>query len=464
MTVERQSPPPRPILGEALRLGVPAVMGMLSHWVLSIADEYMVSRLAIGATPERGYRAIGNVHVASIYVLALVITFNALAVGTQAVAARRWGEGRRDAASGVLRTALVMVLALSALLTPLYIAFAGEMVRLFTGETPSIDRDIVTAYLEIRFWALPAMMAIYVLSGWFAGVGNTVIVMMTALLVNAVNILLNWVLIEGRWGFPRLEERGAALASTIGTHAGLAFMIAYALMSRRFRALNLLRRWRPEREVAGRILRLSAPSFLHYAAVHGGFMVFLAAIIPNTREGAVGVAASAIVWVSTALAFMIAFGFGNAAATLMGQSLGAGDPARARHSVWVCAWVSLAATLPVTLTCALAGPWITSLFTQDPEVIRVSRWLFLIIASFQLLDNFGIILAEAFKGAGLNFFVMVVEVPLNLVLFLSLSWWWGVGLNWGVAGAWGAMIPYVLIFDAVMITAFQRGVWRRGQA
>jgi Na+-driven multidrug efflux pump len=307
-------------------------------------------------------------------------------------------------------------------------------------------------------------MAIFVLNGWLAGIGNTRAIMVVALAMNLFNIAGNWALIEGHWGLPRLEERGAALSSTLGSLLGAALLLAHVARTRAVVGENPLRNWKVNWSMMGRIARLSGPSLIHSACTFTGFTVFLAVIVPRTREGAAGVAASGIVWTSTSLAFFLSFGLGIAAATLMGQSLGRGDVARARRGVWISAGVGLALVLPVMIACVFAGGAVASLFTPDPEVIRLARVLFLIVASFQLFDNFGIILTEAFKGAGMTLFVMLVEVPLNLGLFLGLSVWWGVGLGWGVVGAWAPMVVYVIIYDAVMVTAFHAGLWRRGRA
>jgi Na+-driven multidrug efflux pump len=109
------------------------------------------------------------------------------------------------------------------------------------------------------------------------------------------------------------------------------------------------------------------------------------------------------------------------------------------------------------------GRRIASLFNADPEVIRLTFWLFVIVASFQILDNFGIILSEAFKGAGMTLFVMLIEVPVNL-LFLIIAWFLGVHLDLGVIGAWMGMIVYAIIFALVMIVSFRRGLWQHARA
>jgi putative MATE family efflux protein len=461
---ETLDPAPRDsVLAETLRLGLPATLGMLSQWVVNLADIHMVGRLAHGATADRGAASIANVHVGTIYILAMLFTFGALAIGTQAVAARRWGERDRAAAERAMTSGLILAMALSAVLLPLYQLIAPWIVETFSPSGEVLDTGVVTGYLRMRFWAIPAMLALFVMRGWFNGVGNTAVVMVSALFVNALNILLNWCWIEGHWGFPRLEVQGAALASTVATWMGVAFLVIYALRARRCVELRLLRRWRVDRVQLMRIARLSFPSFIHLGALHTGFLVFHGLIIPRTAEGTVAVAASGIAWNTAGLCFFVSYGFGIAAATMLGQGLGAGTLQRARQCVWTACFLGYGVNLLLAAVYVVFGRRIASLFNADPEVIRLTFWLFVIVASFQILDNFGIILSEAFKGAGMTLFVMLIEVPVNL-LFLIIAWFLGVHLDLGVIGAWMGMIVYAIIFALVMIVSFRRGLWQHARA
>lgn len=453
-----------PVLGDVLRLAVPATLGMISQWVMSIADVGMVSRLAVGATAERGVQAINTVHLGSIFVLAMVITFAALSVGTQAVAARRWGEGDQMAAARTLSSGVLLALAMSAILFPLYESIASWVVHEFTPAREGVNLDGVTMYLRIRLLMVPAVLVLFVGRGWYNGVGKTAVVMANVLLINVLNVGLNALLIEGRFGFPRLEENGAAFASALAVWIGLVHMALHSFLVPRLRALHLLRGWRLDRVLLGRIVRLSIPSFFHLGAAHGGFLIFHSVIIPRTREGALAVAASGIVWNVAAICFMISLGFGIAAATLLGQGLGSGRIERAVRGVWISCWAGFTITMTLAVVFVVFGRFLAARFTSDPEVIHLAGWLFALVATFQAIDNFGIILSEAFKGAGMTLFVMAVELPVNLILFLGLSWWWGIGLGWGVIGAWAPMILYAFSIAIIMIFAFRAGLWRRGRA
>lgn len=461
---ETLDPAPREsVLAETLRLGMPAMLGMLSQWVLNLADIHMVGRLAHGATAQRGAESIANVHVGTIFILAMLFTFGALSIGTQAVAARRWGERNHAAAERAMTSGLILAMALSAILLPVYQLIVPWIVETFSPSGQVLDTGVVTGYLRTRFWAIPALLALFVMRGWFNGVGSTAVVMVSALFVNALNILLNWCWIEGHWGFARLEVEGAALASAVATWMGVVFLVVYALTSRRCVEIGLLRRWSIDRALLLRIARLSLPSFIHLGALHTGFLVFHGFIIPRTAEGTAAVAASGIAWNSASLCFFVSYGFGIAAATMLGQGLGSGAIQRARHCVWTACFLGYGGNLMLAVVYVLFGRRIAALFNADPEVIRLTFWLFVIVASFQVLDNFGIILSEAFKGAGMTLFVMLVEVPVNL-MFLVIAWILGVQLDLGVIGAWMAMIVYAIVFALIMIVSFRRGLWQRARA
>jgi MATE family multidrug resistance protein len=448
---------------EILRLAVPATLGMLSQWLLGLADAYMVGRLAHGATVERGVEAIANVHVGALYFLSLVVTFNALAVGTQAVASRRWGEGDRAAATRTFNAGLALAVGLSVVFLPLYMGTIGWLVHHLTS-AEAVNVAVVTDYLHIRFWAIPALLIFFMTAGWFNGVGSTHVPMAAGMVINGVNILLNWCWIEGHWGFARLEERGAALASATSTWIGLGFVALYCLFTKRHAAERLLRRWAFDGALLRRIVRLSIPSFIHLGAAHTGFLIFLGVLVPLTKEGTQAVAASGIVWGTASLSFFVSIGIGVAAATVMGQGLGAGDSRRAVRGVWTATCMALCANLILSTVYITLGGWIVSRFTTDPRVIHLGFWLYVIVGSFLVTDALGIVLAEAFKGAGMTFFVMAVEVPINLGLFLGLAWLCGIYLDWGVIGAWAPFIVYSVTMAGILTTAFRAGLWRRGRA
>jgi Na+-driven multidrug efflux pump len=195
-----------------------------------------------------------------------------------------------------------------------------------------------------------------------------------------------------------------------------------------------------------------------------GFLLFIGAIVPRTPDGATGAAAAAIVWHVSGLSYMLSVGFGIAAATMLGQALGSGDLERGRQGVWTAARLGFACCIAVafvSITCA--GP-IARFFTQDPDVGRFVFWLLVINAMFQSFDNYGVVIGEAFKGAGMTRFVMMIELPLNLLLFLGLAWYIGVHLGGGVIGAWLPLPLYAVTLGVILIIAFRRGLWKRGRA
>lgn len=431
---------------EIVRLASPVIVGMVSTTVLNIVDTAMVGRL--GDTP------LAAVGLGSFITLILVLIFGSLHVGTQAVTARRLGEGRSGDYARILANTVFLSAVVGIVVSALGTAFARPIFSLLT-DRPSVAAEGIP-YLRIRMAGAFAVIITYTLRGYVFGLARVRIDMFASLIVNLLNILLNWLLIFGHGPFPALGTRGAAIASVISTATGLAVYLLFV-------ELRIVRRMHPSRRRAGLdagmmalILRISAPRAVQSLSTVG-FVVFLGLV---GRIGIAELAISNIIFKAFNVTFMIGMAVGTAAATLVGRSLGEGDPDRAARFGWRSALLG-ASTMGLIGALFMFFPrQIMGVFTREPETIALGVVPFRLLGAFQLIDGYGIVLSRVLQGAGSTMYVMISEIACVWGILIPYSTLAVSALGGGLVAAWWSIYLYFSIFAALMAWKFREGGWR----
>jgi len=375
------------------RLAFPVMLGMMSQVILNIADAAMVGRLGAPSLAATG--------LGSMVFLVVALAFESLGTGTQILTSRRWGEKQPAAASRVLLNSLILTLPLGLLLSSLgvfeAVPFIGVLVK---DERVKL---LTVSYVRIRFLSLFFFLTITSFRGYFDGVGKTRIRMEYMILVVLLNIFLNYLLIFGKWGFPRLEVAGAALASTLSVMVGAAYILICALRDRVLRDHRIFRKENFHLPVLKDIVHFSLPKGFRMFFTFSSFLIFLKIV------GMIGVeelAASNILLAILSFSFMPGLGIGIAGATLIGQSLGAKRPEQARHYGWGAArFGALFMGISGVFFIIFARP-ILSFFTADAGVIAAGVWPLVILGAVQIFDGAGTVLSQCLEGAGATHWVL----------------------------------------------------------
>lgn len=431
---------------EILRLANPVMVGMVSHTVLNLVDTAMVGRL--------GDVALGAVGLASFLVMVTVLIFGSLGIGTQAITARRLGENHSEEFVRIFFNALIL-----SSIIGLLVSLAGF------GSSPWImnrlsDRPgIVSAglpYLRIRFLAAFSMIIIFALRGYVYGLARVKIDMIVSLTVNILNIILNYFLIFGVWIFPRLEVRGAALASAISTFVGL---VVY-LIAIRYRINDRLPAFdhnhRLSRKLLGQIVRISSPRAAQSVSIIG-FIVFLSFI---GRIGIGELAISNIIFKAFNFSFMIGLAIGAASATLVGRSLGQGDGHLASRYGWHSVMLGTLSMGLIGLLFMLFPRQIMGVFSREPGTIEKGVLPFRLLGAFQCIDGVGIVLSRTLQGAGSTLYVMVSEMVAIWCVLIPFSYVTIVVLGGGIVHAWWGLFLYIVVFAGAMSWKFREGGWK----
>jgi putative MATE family efflux protein len=431
---------------EIIRLVLPVIAGMISHTMLNIVDTAMVGRL--------GDVSLGAVGLGSFFILVSVLVFGALNIGTQAVTSRRLGEKRTDEYRGIVANSLLLAFAVGTSASA-----AGYFLAPWIFSLLSKDAGVVATgipYLEIRFLGLFTMVMVFTLRGFVFGVARVRIDMAMSILVNLLNILLNWLLIFGKAGFPRLEVRGAALASVISTSVGLIF---YLILVHR-RILSGLTRQAGSlisRSMIWTIARISAPRALQSVSTVG----FLAFLSMMGRLGVKELAISNIIFKAFNFSFMVGMSVGVASATLVGRSLGEGSAKLAARYGWRSAWIGAAAMGIIGALFMFFPRQIMGIFSDSPGTVELGVTAFRLLGAFQFVDGVGIVLSRTLQGAGSTIYVMVSEIICIWIVMVPSSWLAIERFGAGLTLAWLGLYLYMVVFSMMMAWKFREGGWKK---
>ncbi len=420
---------------------------MISQTLMNLVDTAMVGRLGASALAATGLGGILSWMVMG--------SFGAVHVGTQAVAARRYGEGRPWEAGRALDNALVLSLVIGSVGSFLIAPLMSQTLPLFTNDPAVIVQG--KGYVYLRLLGVLPFMIIMAHRGFFNGIGETHQFMVIGILMNVINAGLNWVLIFGHFGLPAMGARGAALGSTIGTVIG---MLAFAYVGLRHPHKNDYRYYRianVSTSMERRILGLTIPSGSRSLLVMLGFSIFSGIV---ARLGTVEMAATNVILNIVSLSYMPGFGFGIAAASLIGQKLGEGDPDTAEAFGWEAGRLGVI-TMGVMGCIFIGAPgFLMKVFTEDPMVVAAGALPLRLMGFVQVFDALGMVLGGALEGAGMTKWVFFAELTVNWLFFLPFSFIAAYPLGLGLTGAWIAFGSYLALYGTVVTIKFSRGSWK----
>ncbi|RLI54050.1 MAG: hypothetical protein DRO93_13005, partial [Candidatus Thorarchaeota archaeon] len=312
-------------------------------------------------------------------------------------------------------------------------------------------------YMEYRFYGTAFALCNLAFAGFFNGIGQTKVRMNAAIILTVANILLDYLLIFGKFGFPKLGVEGAAIASTLATilaslfYLGVSLWKGYRPIYRYFRPANIDFTW------VGRIVRLSLPLMLRSLVGMGGYLAFFWIV---GRIGTVEVAASNVIRSLLSISWMFGMSMGVAATTLVGQNMGAEEYEEAESSGWEAVKLSIIFMGIIGALFLFFPSLLMRIYTDDLAVISAGIPVLRLLSIAQIFAAIGLVLSSAIIGAGDMRFVLGVEVGNTCLAYLPLAWLLGVHLGLGLLGAWSAEAIYNLIPALLMALRFKGGSWK----
>jgi len=421
------------------RLAIPAVAATLLQGLFNIVDMFWVGR-------GLGSAALAGVGTASFVVWAILSLAEMPSVGVTAVASRRWGEQNERAAREAGYQAFGLAVVVSA------VVGLGGLLSLdalfLVMDTPAEVTRQGADYLVVYLVGCPIVFAYFAMDATFRAAGDTRTPLQILLIALAINAILDPLLILGIGPFPHLGTAGAALA-TIVTRTG-STVLGYRLLRRR----GLIRRVRLSHVAMRTIAWIGLP----VAAGGVTFSVIYILLTRLTSEfGTAGLAALGVGHKIESLSFLACIGFGVAAATAVGQNLGADQPKRATQAGHAALRDALILMSLIGMAFLVIPEQLMLLFTPDPEIAAHGASYLRIVAVAQLFMAFELVLQIAMEGAGYTVLPTLSGVGLTS-LRLPLAWWLRGPL--GLAGIWWAISLTAIARGAVMIGIWRRGTWR----
>jgi putative MATE family efflux protein len=372
-----------------LLLAIPMMLEMVLESVFALVDLYFVGHL------ENSSYAVQTVGLTE-SVLTIVYSISiGLSMAATAIVARRIGEKNPEAAARAGAQTLLISLIFNLLLTILGVIYAKEILLLMGSSKASAEYG--KTFVQIMMGGSSSIVLLFLINGIFRGIGDAAIAMKSLWIANGINIILAPILISGIGSFAGWGLTGAAIATTIGRSTGVMYQCYFLFSSRSKLNLNLAH-FVPQYSQIKAILKVASPGVMQYVIASCSWIV-LAKLVAETG----GDEASA--GYQTALRVMMffmlpAWGFSNAAATLVGQNLGANQVERASLSVYTTAkYNAIYMAVIMGITYLFAGH-IMQFFTNDPEVVRIAKEAIYILSAGYVFYGIGMVMVNAFNGSG----------------------------------------------------------------
>lgn len=439
-----------PIRRALALLAIPMMLEMAMESIFAVVDIAFVSRLGTDAVAAVG---ITEALITVLYGIAI-----GLGMGLTAMVARRIGEKDAEAAALVTGQSIWIGAFLSIVIGIAGVIYARELLEIM-GASPSVIQQ-GQGFTAVLLGGSVSIIYLFLLNAAFRGAGDATVALRSLWVANGINIVLDPCLIFGLGPFPEMGVTGAAVATTIGRGTGVIYQLWYLLGGRGRIALQP-RHMRLAPALIMRLLRISVGGI-------GQFLIATASWIGVMRivavYGSSAIAAYTIALRMMEFTFLPAWGLGNAAATLVGQNLGAEQPDRAEQSAWQAAKYNAAFMAVSGVVIMIFAQGITGLFTNEPEVLRWGTSCLQILGIGFPMYAVGMVMIQSMNGAGdtvtpatMNFICFwLVQIPLAFVLATRT----GLEPN----GAFVAIVVSESLLTVLSVLVFRRGNWKRHAA
>ncbi len=426
-------------------LAVPMVLEMVMESIFAVVDVFVVAHLGAEAVATVG---LTESMMTMLYALAM-----GLSIGAGAMVARRIGEKNPDEAAHTAAQVILFGAMIAALLGVLGTVFAPTLLRVM-GASPGVLAN--ATFTRIMLGGNISVVMLFLLNSILRSAGDAAIAMRVLWLANAINIVLCPTLVLGLGPVPALGIEGAAIATTIGRSIGVAFAL-----SRLFRPGSRVelhaRHFAFDPALIARVVRLSASATVQVVI---GMASWIGLVRILATFGSAALAGYTIGIRIVIFALLPSFGLANAAATMVGQALGAGKPERAEQAVWTAGRYGMWFLGSIGVAFVVFAPWIVSIFTADAAVAGYAIATLRTVALGFPFYAYGMVLTQSFNGAGdtrtptwINLFVFwLFEIPLAWILANTLGF--------GPQGAFAAATVAFCALAVVSAILFRRGRWK----
>lgn len=431
-----------------LRLAWPVVIQQVALTTVQLVDTFLVGHL--------GADALAGVGLASILYWVPISGMMAVGIGATAVVARNVGAGNPQRSEVTLRSAQMLALIWGLAMAAVYFVAAAPMLRVMGAEPAALTQGV--DYMQAAALGIPFYSVLFASNACLQGAGDTRTPMLIMLVVNLINGVLSWVLINGVGPFPEYGVQGAGLGYVGAAIAG-AVLAAYSVLRRNSVVhLSLSKVTSIESVETRRILKVGLPTGAEQLQFMASFLLYTRII---ATLGTTALAAHQVALRIEGLTFQPGFALGVAATTLVGQALGAKRPDLAEKAAVAAGRIAFVFMTAVGVTLMIFGGPITRLFIDDDEVVDIGRKLLLIFGIALPALSVSLSLGGALRGAGDTRAVLGIMTIGVWGVRLVPAYFLAVVVGLGVPGAWLAAVMDINVRAILMFLRFRQGRWKR---
>ncbi len=437
-------------IGRALGLlAIPMMLEMSMEAVFAVVDIAFVSLLGTAAIAAVG---LTEALITILYALAI-----GLGMGVTALVARCIGAKKPSKAARVIGQAIWIGAVLALLIGAAGIVFAENLLSMMGAS----DDVIATGkgFIAVMLGGNASILFLFILTAGFRGAGDAPVALRALTLANGLNIVLDPCFIFGVGPFPEMGVTGAAVATTIGRSAGVTYLFWY-LLAGRGRLQFARRDLRLQPRLLLRLLRISAGGIAQFLIATASWIVIMRIV---ALFGSAAIAAYTIALRMMEFVFLPAWGLGNAAATLVGQNLGAGKPERAEKSVWTASRYNALFMSVLAIVFILQAPAIVAAFSTDPEIVAYGVSCLRIMALGYPMYAVGMIVIQALNGAGNTRTPALLNFIAFWVLQIPLAYWLATAAGLGPNGVFAAIVVSESVLTIMSVLVLRSGSWRTQQ-
>jgi MATE family, multidrug efflux pump len=377
-----------------------------------------------------------------------------LSIGATALVARRTGEHDREGASHAAGQSILLGVVAAALIAALAAPNAPRLLRVMGAPESVVASG--AGFTRIMLGGNATVLLLFMLNAVFRGAGDAAIAMRVLMLGNAINIVLGPCFIFGLGPFPELGVAGAATATNIGRGTAVLYQIV-TLARGRGRVHVTRRHLRLDLHTMQSVLRLSGSGTFQILVGTASYvgLVRIIALFGSAALAGYTIGIRVILF-----ALLPAFGISNAAATMVGQNLGAGSPERAERAVWTAARYNMVFLGAVGVIFLALAPQIAALFSTDPAVVPFAVGCLRIVSLGFVFYAVGMTLTQSFNGAGDTWTPTWINIGVFWLWEIPLAWWLATHAGFGARGVFIALTVAYSSLAVVSAVLFRRGTWK----
>jgi putative MATE family efflux protein len=430
-------------------LAIPMVLEMVMESLFAIVDVFWVAHL--------GADAIATVGLTESVLMLVYCCAMGLSMAATAMVARRIGEKDPEGAAVAAAQALLVGVVAAVLIAVAGSIFASELLEIM-GASPDVVATGHT-YATIMMASSISIIFLFLNNGVFRGAGDAAIAMRVLWLANFINLILDPCFIFGLGPFPRLGVTGAAVSTTIGRSIGVLYQL-WILFGGKGRVKLLAHQFRLNWDVMKRLIRVAVNGMFQYAIGQTSWMVLVRIVSSFGSAAVAGYTVGIRIFI---FAILPSWGLSSAAATLVGQNLGADKPERAERSVWLTGLYNMLFLGVVAVVFIVFPEPIIRLFTDDPEVIPIGVSCLRVVSYGNLAYAYGMVMVQSFNGAGDTFTPTMVNIFGYWLFQIPVAYALAFPAALGPTGVFAAIPIAETAIAIVGMILFRRGHWKKKQ-